>query len=149
MAGTRFVDLTLDNLFDFCAVLDAVGVEQIVEVFNADDIAALMGDGKSSSEIGLVLAMKICGVLVKYIPKAKEELCTFFAGCMVWDNGTAVTADEVKKFKIGEFVRLLREFCQKDDLTDFFRDVAEFVGMGQSDSRNSPTADTAAELTAI
>ncbi|MCD8127488.1 MAG: hypothetical protein LUD82_08635 [Clostridiales bacterium] len=93
--------------------------------------------------------MKICGILVKYIPRAKEELCAFFAGCMVWDNGTAITADEVKKFKIGEFVRLLREFFRKDDLTDFFRDVAEFVGMGRSGSGSSSTTDTAAALTAI
>ncbi|MCD8008159.1 MAG: hypothetical protein LUF68_04385 [Clostridiales bacterium] len=149
MAGTRFIDLTVDNLFDFCAVLDAVGVEQIVEAFNADDIAALMGDGKTSSEIGLVLTMKICGILVKYIPKAKEELCAFFAGCMVWDNGTAVTADEVKRFKIGAFTQLVREFCRKDDLTDFFREVAEFVGMGQTDSGSSSTTDTAAGLTVI
>lgn len=131
MAEIKFVDLTVDNLFDFCTVLDAVGAESVIGAFDQKEIAALQKSGKDAKNVGVAVAMKITGVIIKNLPKAKDEICSFFANCMVWDNGTAVTLDEVKKFKIGQFAKIIRDFFKKDDLTDFFKEVAEYVGMEQ------------------
>lgn len=92
-------------------------------------------------EVGIVIAMKVCGILIKNISKARNEICKFFANCMEWSNGTAVTADEVKKFKLKQFAVMVKDFAKKDDLMDFFEGVAELVGTEQNDSMNAATVD--------
>ena len=92
-------------------------------------------------EVGIVIAMKVCGILIKNISKARNEICKFFANCMEWDNGTAVTVDDVKKFKLKQFVVMVKDFAKKDDLMDFFEGVAELVGTEQNDSMNAATVD--------
>lgn len=136
MAEIKYLDLTVDNLFDFCAVLDAIGLESVIGVFDKKELAAIASD-KDTHEIGVDVAIKIAGVLLKNVSKARNEICGFLAGCMEWDNGQKVTVDELKKFKIGRFVKLVIEFFKKEDLADFFKEVAEFVGTEQPGLKNS------------
>lgn len=139
MPDIRYKDLTIDNAFDFCDVLAVIGIEQVIGAFDAKELAALQGNSKNSRDLGVAVAVKICGILIKNISKARNEICTFFANCMEWDNGSAVTVEEVKKFKIGQFVKLIKEFSQKEDLIDFFKEAAELLGMTnqeEADSKN-------------
>lgn len=138
MAEIKYLDLTVDNLFDFCVVLDAIGLESVIGVFDKKELAAIASD-KDTHEIGVDVAIKIAGVLLKNAAKARNEICGFLAGCMEWDNGQKVTVDELKKFKIGRFVKLVIEFFKKEDLADFFKEVAEFVGTEQPSLKNSYT----------
>ena len=148
MADFRFKDLTIDNAFDFCEVLAVVGVEQVIGVFDKEEIQALQDSGQDMKDIGIVIAMKVCGILIKNVSKARNEICKFFANCMEWDTGTSVTADEVKKFKLKQFAVMVKDFAKKDDLMDFFEAVAELVNTEQKDSTTSATGDTVT-LTAI
>lgn len=141
MADCRYKDLTIDNAFDFCEILAAIGVEQVIGVFDADEIKQLQESGQEMKGVGIVIAMKICGILIKNISKARNEICAFFANCMEWDNGTPVTVEEVKRFKLKQFVKVIKEFSKKDDLMDFFEGVAELVGTEQNDSMNAATVD--------
>lgn len=141
MADFRFKDLTIDNAFDFCEVLAVVGVEQVIGVFDKEEIQALQDSGQDMKDIGIVIAMKVCGILIKNVSKARNEICKFFANCMEWDTGTSVTADEVKKFKLKQFAVMVKDFAKKDDLMDFFEGVAELVGTEQNDSMNAATVD--------
>lgn len=142
MAEIKFNDLTLDNAFDFCNVLDSIGTDQILAAFDAKEIAALSKSGKDMKGIGTTIAMKIPGILIKNLSKSREEIYTFFANCMVWDNGSKVTVDEVRSFKLAQFTRYLKEFFKKDDLADFFGEIAELMGMGQENSQNASSEDT-------
>ena len=54
-----------------------------------------------------------------------------------------MTVDEVKKFKLKQFVKLIKEFATKDDLLDFFEGVAELMDTEQESSKNDATEDTA------
>lgn len=148
MADFRFKDLTIDNAFDFCEVLAVVGVEQVIGVFDKEEIQALQDSGQDMKDIGIVIAMKVFGILIKNVSKARNEICKFFANCMEWDTGTSVTADEVKKFKLKQFAVMVKDFAKKDDLMDFFEAVAELVNTEQNDSTTSATGDTVT-LTAI
>ena len=148
MADYKFKDLTVDNAFDFCDILAAIGVEQVIGAFDKDEIRQLQNSEKDMKGVGVVIAMKISGILIKNVSKARNEICQFFANCMEWDNGTAVTADEIRKFKLKRFFNMVTEFFKKDDLVDFFEDVAALQGMAQSSSGNAATDDTAM-LTAI
>ena len=136
MAEIKYVDLTVDNLFDFCSVLDAVGAESVLGAFDKAEIAALQKAGKDAKGIGIAVAMKISGIVIKNLPKARDEIYSFFANCMVWDNGSKVTVDDLRKLKIGQFVKLIKEFFAKEDLADFFKEVAEYADSEQSDLKN-------------
>ena len=142
MAEIKFKDLTVDDLFNFCLVLDAIGAEQVFDIFGKKEITAIQNKKEDSKSIGIAVTMKIAGVVIRSIPKARKEMCSFVAGCTEWDNGTNVTAEDVEKIKIGSFAKLIHDFFKKEDLTDFFSQVAGYMGMGQSDSKNLSQGDT-------
>ncbi|MCD8079214.1 MAG: hypothetical protein LUF04_02020 [Bacteroides sp.] len=141
----QFKDLTVDSLFDFCTVIDAVGVKEILYIFSVDELRSLSDPDSEARNIGVLVTMKICGIVIKGIPKAKDEICTFMANCMIYENGTAVTVEDVKKLKLAPFMKLLREFFKKDDLADFFTEVVEFLDMAGVSSANSSSEDTATQ----
>ena len=136
MAEIKFKDLTLDNAFDFCSVLDAIGADQLLDAFHPKEIGAMGAEGKTTKQIGTAIAVKVPGILIKNLPKAKEEICAFFAGCMEWDNGSAVTVQEVKGFKLAQFVQLVQQFCKKEDLADFFGAVSSWLSSARQTSKS-------------
>lgn len=137
MAEIKFLDLTADNAFDFCAVLDSIGVENIVNAIPRDDITAFQKAKKNNKAIGIMIALKVSAVLVKHIATAREPIYTFFAGCCEWDNGSPVSVDELRKLKLSAFLKLFKDFFKKDDLADFFTEVAELLPTDDSALKNS------------
>lgn len=142
MADYKFKDLTVDNAFDFCDILAVLGVERVIGAFDKDEIRQLQNAGKDMKGVGVVIAMKVSSILIGNVSKARNEICTFFANCMEWDNGVDVTADEIRKFKLKRFVNMVTEFFKKDDLVDFFEDVAALQGTVQNSSGSAATDDT-------
>lgn len=138
----QILDLTADNAFDFCAVLDAVGVNNVIGAFDKDEIIAMQKGGRDTRAIGIVLAMKAAGIIIRHISAAREPIYTFLAGCTVWSNGHAVTKDDLRKMKIGSFVSLIKQFAQKEDIVDFFTDAAGFASMERTGSGNCSGEDT-------
>lgn len=141
MAEYRFKPLTADSAFDFSEVLAVIGVEKALKAFNLEEIKAMKG--QETKQIGIVVSMKIAGILIGNLSKARNEIYRFFAGCMEWDNGSAVTVDELRNMRLKQFLMLIKDFAKQDDLTDFFGDVAELADMEQNDSSNVAIADTA------
>lgn len=137
MKEIKFVDLTVDNVFDFCAVLDKIGLDNILGAFSKDEILAMQKAGDDVKSIGIALAMKMGGILIKHLSGARNEIYTFFARCMVWESGLPLSPDDVKNMKPGFFLKVLKDFFKKDDLSDFFGEVAEFAGMEQESLKNS------------
>lgn len=133
MADIKFKDLTVDNLFDFCAVLDAVGVESIIGAFDKRELNAIMQHEKNLEKLGMVVMMKIIGIIIKNIPKAKNEICTFLAGCSELEDGTPVTEDDFKSMKVVPFIKLIKSFAEQEDLKDFFE---EAVGSLNTERQN-------------
>ncbi len=138
------LDLTVDNAFDFCAVLDAVGVSKLADVFDKTEIAAMQKSGEGTKSIGMALALKAAGALIGSIPNAREPLYTFLTGCVQWSNGHPVTRDDLRGMKIGKFVGLIKEFAKQEDIVDFFTDAAEFMASAPTASVSSSIADTPA-----
>lgn len=136
MKEIKFVDLTVDNVFDFCAVLDKIGLDTILGAFSKDEIIAMQKAGEDVKSIGIALAMKMGGILIKHLSGARNEIYTFFARCMVWESGLPVSPDDVKNMKPGFFLKVLKDFFKKEDLADFFGEVAEFAGMEQDGLKN-------------
>ena len=137
----KFLDLTVDNAFDFCGVLDAVGLNTVIGVFDKDEINAMRSQ-KDMKEIGIVVAMKAVGAIMKNMSSAREEIYRFLVGCTVWDNNQPVTKDDLRKLPISQFVKLLKAFAKKEDLQDFLSEVLTFVDTEQTNSENSVIVDT-------
>lgn len=142
MSEIIFKDLTVDNLFDFCGVLDAVGADDILNVFDKREINALQRANESMEKIGIVVVMKLVKLIIKNIPKAKNEICKFFAGCTEFEDGTKTTAKDFLGMKIVPFIKLVKEFSKREDLTDFFGAVAELLGSERKNLKNSSIEDT-------
>ena len=87
MADFRFKDLTVDNAFDFCEVLAVIGVEQVIGAFDKDEIQQLQESGTDMKEVGIVIAMKVCGILIKNISRQEMKSVSFLL--TVW-SGTTV-----------------------------------------------------------
>lgn len=136
MPDIKYKDLTVDNMFDFCDVLAAVGVDEIISSFDAKEVATMQKSGKDAKGVGTVMVAKIFGVIVKNLGKSRNEVCRFFANCIEWDNGSAVTVDDVKKFSPSSLIKMIKDFSKKEDLADFFKEAAELMGMDQSDSKS-------------
>lgn len=140
MAEIQFKPLEADNLFDFCAVLDAIGAEKITDAIGNIGLDALStGNAKS---VGAAVLPKMAAILIREMPKARGEVYGFFANCTEWDNGKHVSVDELKHMRISAFFALIRDFFKQEDITDFFRQAAELLDMEQEGSMNSASEDT-------
>lgn len=142
MADIKFKDFTADNLFDFCAVLDAVGAEEVINAFDEKEIKTLQRANENIEKIGIVILMKIVKIIIKNIPKAKNEICLFLSGCTSFDDCTETMPDDFHNMKIVPFIRLLKELSKKEDLIDFFGEAAELFGLERKNSRNLSTDNT-------
>lgn len=136
MAEIKFKELEFDNVFDFCEVINAIGAEEVLSSVNPKEIAAMSESGKNAEAIGVMVAMKFGGILVKNFPKARNEIYSFFSGCTKWDNGKDVEIEEIKHLKPSAAVRLIKDFTKLEDISDFFKEVSSLLNMGQENLKN-------------
>ena len=47
-----------------------------------------------------------------------------------------MTVDELKNLKLSAFLKLMKDFFKKDDLSDFFKEVSELLNMEQVALKN-------------
>lgn len=146
MAEIKFKELEFDNVFDFCGVINAIGAEEILTSVNPKEITAMTESGKNMEAIGVTVAMKFGIILVKNFPKARNEIYTFFAGCTKWDNGKDVEIEEIKHLKPSAAVKMIKDFTKLEDISDFFKEVSSLLDLGQEDSKNCSTSDTATPI---
>lgn len=139
MTDFRFKDLTVDNAFDFCEVLAVIGVEQVIGAFDKDEIQQLQESGTDMKEVGIVIAMKVCGILIKNISKARNEIYSFFAGCTEHDDGTKVTVDELKEMKFADFIKIVRAFFGTAEIIAFENSVADALGVSADQEEQEQT----------
>ncbi len=140
MAEIRF-NLTVDSMFDLCEVLDAIGMESIAEAFSKEDLEKMQS--QDAGAVGMTVIMKVSGVLIKQLPRVRNEVYKFLAGCAEWDDGTPVTVEVLRKMKISQFVKLIRDFLKTDGIMDFFEEAAGSLDMGRPDSKSFVTGGIA------
>ena len=140
MANIKF-NLTVDSMFDFCEVLEAIGIDSIAGEFSKEDLEAFKNEDAGS--VGMTVIMKISKFIVRKLPCVKDELYKFLAGCAEWEDGTPVSVEDMRKMKITQFVKIIRGFLKTEGVMDFFGGAAELLDTEQPDSKNSATNDTA------
>lgn len=58
MKNIKFKELVTDNVFDFCAVLSAIGSEEIIGLFDKEQIEKIQEKSIELKDIGVVMAKK-------------------------------------------------------------------------------------------
>ncbi len=139
MADIKF-NLTIDSMFDFCEMLEAIGIESITEEFDKEDLESFKN--KDAGAVGMTVIMKISKFLIRNLPRVRNEVYKFLAGCAEWEDGTPVTVEDMRKMKITQFIKLIRAFFQEEGIMDFFGEAAGLLDTEQPDSKNFATDDT-------
>lgn len=150
MKNIKFKELVTDNVFDFCAVLGAIGSEEVIGLFDKEQIAKLQEDNLDLKEIGVTMAAKICGVLIRNLSKARSEIYTFFAGCCVWNDETPVTAEDLKSMKLADFIKMIRDFFKAEDMNAMLDEITSALAPDQDNADESEfTEDSAGEVPTV
>lgn len=109
-----FEELTAEHLFLFCDIVEAIGLEEFASAFTGEK-------GESETSHGF----KVGAVLVKGLKKAKNPIYKFFEGC------TNYSFEEVSSMKLVPFTKMIKEFTQKPELSDFLKEATSFLNMGK------------------
>lgn len=117
MKEFKTVELTSDHLFAFCEVLDAIGIEKFAEIFNKENLEEFKNE-EDTEKAGVAIGAKILKVLVKELPKAKNQIHTFLALCV--EN---TTAEEIKNLPLVDFIKLIKTIFAGDNMKDFFTEA--------------------------
>lgn len=118
MKEFKFKVLTSEQLFNFCEVLDAIGIEAFAEIFNREQIAEIRDGEEDVEKIGMALGAKILKVLVKELPKAKDQIHIFLASCV-----EDTTAGDIRELPLPQFLKLIKDFVTNDGMKDFFKEA--------------------------
>lgn len=142
MKNIKFKELVTDNVFDFCAVLSAIGSEEIIGLFDKEQIEKIQEKSIELKDIGVVMATQICGVLIRNLAKARNEIYSFLAGCTEHEDGAKVTVDELKEMKFTEFIKIVRAFFGAAEIIAFANDVADAMGVSvDQEEQEQPAAE--------
>lgn len=117
MKEFTFKTLTSDQLFNFCEVLDAIGIDAFADIFSKENLAEFK-DSEDTEKAGMAIGMKILKVLVKNLPKAKNQIHIFLASCV-----EDTTAEEIKNLPLPQFMKLIKDFVTNDGMKDFFKEA--------------------------
>lgn len=119
--ATRLRDLEAGDIFKMVAVIKAIGLKEFKGVFEREDvqsaIAAAQLDGEDGeialNAIGMAVMIEVADVLVENIGNAEGQIYALLASL------SGMTAQEVSKLPLGEFVGMLRELFGKREFADF------------------------------
>lgn len=139
MGEIRF-NLTVDSMFDFCEVLEAIDVEAIAGEFSKEELESFQK--KDAGSVGMTVIMKVSKFLIKNLPRVKNEVYKFLAGCAEYEDGAPVTVEDMRKMKISQFIKLVQDLFREDGIMDFFGGAAGLLDTEQPDLKNSATGDT-------
>ena len=117
MKEFTFKTLTSDQLFNFCEVLDAIGIDAFADIFSKENLAEFK-DSEDTEKAGIAIGMKILKVLVKNLPKAKNQIHVFLVSCV-----EDTTVEEIKNLPLPQFMKLIKDFVTNDGMKDFFREA--------------------------
>ena len=133
-------ELTIDNVCDFCDLLTAIGIEDMINEFDKNGIRKLVENKKDEKAIGEAVIMKIVPLIIRKIGKVRNENYTFLAGCCELEDGTAANVDDVRKMSLTKLIKLLKEFFARAELQDFLSEVLELKAMEQGDLKSCSIA---------
>lgn len=108
-----------DDMFLMFRILSKVGVKNLKNCFNANDVmAAVKGNNKNGAEaVGLSVAFEIAGVIMEHIDDAKKDIYAFLS------NLSGMKVADIANLEMAEFAQLVIEVIKLEGFRDFFQRV--------------------------
>lgn len=134
-------NLTVDNMFDFCELIETIGIESVTKEFSKEELETLKTE--DAGTVGMTVITKLSGLIIRTLPRVRNEVCKFLAGCAEYEDGIPLVAEDIRRMKISQLVKMIRDFLKEDGIVDFFGGAAGLLDTAQPDLKNSVTDDTA------
>ena len=119
--------LQATDLFSVVKILNGIGLKNIREAINIDEINDVrkgMTKGNEdviTSQIGLNVVMSIATVILENLPKIENDLYNFIGSVI------DVKPKDVAKMDMGDFMDVLITIIQKEEFKDFFKRASKLI----------------------
>lgn len=121
-------ELTADDMFPLVAILDAIGIEKIVDCFTVPEVAeeadtdktAETAEAKEKAEkYGKVVFLKIAKIVIANVKLVKDDLYTLLSQL------SGMTRKEVGALPMNTFIQMIVDVVKQVNFKDFFPDVSK------------------------
>ena len=113
-------ELQATDLFSMVKILNGVGFKNIKNSINVNEIKDLK-DKATEYEIGVKVVMSVLEVVLENLPSVENDVYKF-AGSVA-----GMSANDVAKMKMGDFVELLISIAKKEEFKDFFNRASKLM----------------------
>ena len=119
--------LQATDLFSMVKIINKVGIENIKNAINVDEINKVKGqlNGENSDklmgELGVNVVMSVVTVLFERLPLIESELYHFIGSV------TNMKDKEVAKLEINDFMALVIAILKKEEFKDFFKQALQLI----------------------
>lgn len=120
--GIALRKLEAKDIAPMASILSKIGMKEIKNCFNPDDIQ-LLASGKNAEDaaaaVGFTVIFDIAGVIFGNYEKCQDDIFRFIAGL------SGKSKEEIAKLPLDTFFELIIEIVQKEEFKDFFKVVSK------------------------
>lgn len=113
------------DIFPMCTIISKIGVKEFKSCFQNDEITKIMNAGKEgedvTSVVGVAVFIDMAGIVLSNIDKCEKDIYSFLASVSETD------IEVLQEMPISDFVEMIVEFFQKEELKDFMKVVSKFL----------------------
>ena len=119
--------LQATDLFSVVKILNGIGLKNIKEAINLDEINDLrkgMTEDNAdviTSQVGINVIMSIATIILENLPKIEKDLYNFIGSVI------DIKPNDVAKMDMGEFMDVLITIIQKEEFKDFFKRASKLI----------------------
>lgn len=124
--------LQASDLFSMVKILNGIGLKNVKDAINQEDIAEARKKAQYATENGLDVAdiasevgtniiMSVLGVVLEHLPNVEKDLYNFLGSV------ANIKASEVAKMEIADFMTLIVEIVKKEEFADFFKQASKLI----------------------
>lgn len=116
-------NLKAPDLFLVSTIISKLGVREVKDCFNGEDLKALIGNEKNINfqAIGMTIALDIVGILLENLSKCEKEIYQLLS------NLTGLKLKDIQELDATVFVDLISQVIMNPNNKDFFKLASRFL----------------------
>lgn len=125
MTEYNFRQLNSTDIFPVCNIISKIGIRELKNCFDGQNISAFMQKGKMSKNammaFGASIAFDVAGVVLANMQKCENEIYTLLASV------TDLTEEALRSMPPADFLNMVIDFFKKEELQDFIPVVSKLL----------------------
>lgn len=124
--------LQASDLFSMVKILNGIGLKNVKDAINQEDINEARKKAKEATEkglditdiageVGTSIIMSVFGVVMENLPNVEKDLYNFMGSV------ANMKPSEVAKMDIADFMNLIIEIVKKEEFADFFKQASKLI----------------------